>query len=159
VLAGRMAGTAPFGWDGHAKDLEASLRSTIQRLNGMGIGARPRAALAAYLEAMPVVRAPNRDADAVSRGRAIFDAQGCRGCHDGPAYTDLERHRLAPGQAAVDTPSLLGLATSAPYFHDGSAATLDVLLRDRGAVHGMSDGARTLSDRDASDLAAFLESL
>ena len=108
---------------------------------------------------MPAVRAPNRDADAVARGRAGFDAQGCRGCHDGAAYTDRERHRLSPAQSAIDTPSLLGLAISAPYFHDGSAATLDVLLRDRGAVHGMSDAARMLSDREVSDLTAFLESL
>jgi len=34
-----------------------------------------------------------------------------------------------------------------------------VLLRDRGAVHGMSDAARALSDREVGDLAAFLESL
>lgn len=63
------------------------------------------------------------------------------------------------GQPAIDTPSLRGLAASAPYFHDGSAATLEVVLRDRGAVHGMSEPARRLSDGDAADLIAFLETL
>jgi hypothetical protein len=33
------------------------------------------------------------------------------------------------------------------------------VLRDRGTVHGMSAPARTLGDRDAADLIAFLESL
>jgi sugar lactone lactonase YvrE len=161
ILAGRIPDTAPYGWDGHAKNLSASLRSTFRRLNGFGggLGKRDSAALAAYLEAMPAVRRPNRNADAVARGQALFEALGCRGCHDGAAYTDQVRHRLSPSQAAVDTPSLLGLSASAPYFHDGSAATLDVLLRDRGAVHGMSDAARTLTDRETSDLTAFLESL
>jgi len=159
ILAGRIPHTAPYGWRGHAKDLTASLQTTVARLNGMGIGKRERAALAAYLEAMPPVRSPNRNADAVARGEALFDALGCRGCHDGDAYTDQARHRLTPSQTAVDTPSLLGLAASAPYFHDGSAATLDVLLRDGGTVHGMSEATRTLGDRDVADLTAFLESL
>jgi sugar lactone lactonase YvrE len=159
ILAGRIPDTAPYGWDGHANDLPASLRSTIRRLNGLGLGKLDSAALAAYLEAMPAVRPPNRNADAIARRRALFDALGCRSCHDGAAYTDQTRHRLSPSQAAVDTPSLLGIAASAPYFHDGSAATLEVLLRDRGAVHGMSDPARTLSDREVADLTVFLESL
>ena len=57
-----------------------------------------------------------------------------------------------------DTPSLLGIAASAPYFHDGSAATIEALLRDRGAVHGMADTAK-LTDEQVADLTAFLETL
>ena len=38
-------------------------------------------------------------------------------------------------------------------------ATLEVVLRDRGAVHGMSEPGRTLSTAEAADLIAFLESL
>ena len=59
----------------------------------------------------------------------------------------------------MDTPSLLGLAASAPYFHDGSAATLEVVLRDRAAVHGMVGPARALGEPEVADLTAFLESL
>jgi hypothetical protein len=44
------------------------------------------------------------------------------------------------------------------YFHDGSAATLEALLRDRGAVHGMADTAR-LTDQQIADLTAFLDTL
>jgi len=53
---------------------------------------------------------------------------------------------------------LVGLAASAPYFHDGSAATLEALLRDRGAVHGMAETSK-LTDTQVADLTAFLETL
>jgi sugar lactone lactonase YvrE len=159
MLAGRIPGTAPYKWDGGAKDLPTSLRATIDRLGGDGLSKQHIAALAAYLEAMPAVHGPTRDPGAVARGKHVFEAAGCSNCHDGPAYTDQARHKLARSQAAMDTPSLLGIAASAPYFHDGSAATLDAVLRDRGAVHGMSEPARTLSDAEAADLIAFLESL
>jgi cytochrome c peroxidase len=49
-------------------------------------------------------------------------------------------------------------AASAPYFHDGSAATLEALLRERGAVHGMATSTQ-LTDTQIADLTAFLETL
>lgn len=104
------------------------------------------------------VRAPTRDRAQVTRGRKVFETQGCQSSHEGRAFTDGDRHKLAGTLQQSDTPSRLGLAASAPYFHDGSAATLEALLRDRGAVHGMADTAR-LGDDEVADLTAFLESL
>ena len=52
----------------------------------------------------------------------------------------------------------MGLASSAPYYHDGSAATLDALLRDAAMVHGMAD-LEDLTDQEITDLAAYLETL
>jgi len=159
VLAGRMVGTHPFKWDGGDPTLELSLTGTMKRLGGFGITKEQTTALAAYIEALPTVRTPTREPVAVARGKQLFDGEaGCRTCHDGAAYTDQERHKLTGTLAESDTPSLLGLAASAPYFHDGSAATLEALLRDRGAVHGMSDTAK-LSDKQVADLTAFLETL
>jgi YVTN family beta-propeller protein len=158
VLSGRVLGTHPFKWDGTDPTLRVSLTSTMKRLGGTGLSRKETDALAAYLEGLPTVRTPTRDAAQVARGRVLFEAEGCRSCHAGPAYTDRERHKLTGTLKVSDTPSLLGLAASAPYFHDGSAATLEVVLRDRGAVHGMADTAR-LSDPQVADLAAFLDTL
>jgi DNA-binding beta-propeller fold protein YncE len=158
LLMGRLVGTHPFKWDGTDPTLRASLTSTMKRLGGGGLSHKETDALAAYLEALPTVRTPTREATQVARGRKLFDAEGCRSCHDGPAYTDRERHKLTGTLKQSDTPSLLGVAASAPYFHDGSAATLEVLLRDRGAVHGMADTAR-MSDAQVADLTAFLDTL
>jgi YVTN family beta-propeller protein len=158
VLAGRVVGTHPYKWDGGDATLRDSLRSTMKRLGGSGLARRDIDALAAYLEALPAVRTPTRDPVQVGRGRKVFDGEGCRSCHDGPAYTDQQRHKLMGTLRESDTPSLVGVAASAPYFHDGSAATLEALLRDRGAVHGMADTAR-LTEQQIADLAAFLDTL
>lgn len=158
LLAGRVVGTHPYKWDGGDATLRDSLRSTMMRLGGSGLSRRDTSALAAYLEALPAVRTPTRDPLAVARGRKVFDSEGCRSCHDGPAYTDQQRHKLSGSLRESDTPSLIGLAASAPYFHDGSAATLEAVLRDRGAVHGMADTAR-LTEPQIADLAAFLDTL
>jgi cytochrome c553/sugar lactone lactonase YvrE len=161
MLAGRIAETAPYKWDGTAKTLEKSLAQTVKRLGGEGLSRKDLAALAAYVRALPAVRTPTRDPAAVARGKQLFDSGelGCTSCHAGPAFTDQSRHRFSGTLTTVDTPGLAGLAASAPYFHDGSAPTLEAVLRDRGGVHGMTDPAQELSDAQVADLVAFLESL
>ncbi len=160
LLAGRVVGTGPYKWDGSDKTLSDSCTSTMKRLGGLGLDHAQTDSLVAYLESVPAVRTPTRDTSAVARGKQLFDAPalGCRSCHDGKSYTDQEKHKLVGTLAEADTPSLIGLASSAPYFHDGSAATLEALLRDRGAVHGMADTAK-LTDQQVADLTAFLETL
>jgi DNA-binding beta-propeller fold protein YncE len=161
VLAGRVLGTHPYKWDGGDPDLTASLTGTMKRLGGTGLSKDETEALAAYLEALPAPIAPARDPQKVASGRKLFDSAelGCRSCHDGKLYTDNTRHELKTVTLPIaDTPSLVGLAASAPYYHDGSAATLEALLRDRGRVHGMAETAQ-LTDKQVADLVAFLETL
>jgi sugar lactone lactonase YvrE len=159
VLAGRLVGTHPFKWDGGDKDLPTSLTTTMKRLGGTGLVPELTADLSAYLEALPRPAAPTQDATAVARGKQLFEGElGCRGCHDGAAYTDRQRHEFASTLAEAKTPSLIGLAASAPYYHDGSAPSLEALLRDRAKVHGMADTSK-LTDRQVADLSAFLNTL
>jgi cytochrome c peroxidase len=161
VLDGRLVGTHPFKWDGTDPTLKASMASTMKRLGGTGLNEPQTDALAAYLEALPAPKAPSRDHTAVARGKALFESAelGCASCHDGKAFTDQEKHKLASQTLPeAKTPSLIGLAASAPYFHDGSAVTIEALLRDRGAVHGMAESAK-LTDAQVADLTAYLEQL
>ena len=141
--------------------LKDSMTSTMKRLGGTGLDKKQTTELAAYLDGLPAPRTPTRDAAQVARGKALFDSAevGCRGCHDGPAYSDNLQHKFTGSTLpSADTPSLVGLAASAPYFHDGSATTLEALLRDRGGVHGMGETTK-LSDSQVADLTAFLETL
>lgn len=157
VLAGRITGTHPYKWDGGDPTLTASITGTIRRLGGRGLPPAEVAALAAYVEHLPPPRAPTRDPAAVARGQHVFEGKaGCKTCHDGAAYTDTLRYRFKGTLKDSDTPSLRGLAVSAPYYHDGSARTLEVLVRGGGAVHGMAD-TRSLTDPEVADLVAFLE--
>jgi len=121
--------------------------------------------LASYVESLgreSLPRSPWRDADgrrseAAERGRRRFIEQGCRQCHDpltdhtdsisDAALHDVGTLRTSSGQrlggplTGIDTPTLLGLWESAPYFHDGSAPTLgDVFRVAGGTIYEAEDG-------------------
>jgi mono/diheme cytochrome c family protein len=164
MLAGRVVGTAPYKWDGQDHDLATSFRHTVERLGGSQWSSLSRSeftALAAYVQSLPAPRAPTvRDAEAVARGRSLFhDDLDCGACHSGDKLTDGSQYPFdSRGLDETDTPSLVGLAHTAPYYHDGSARDLYALLTDKGNVHDMTD----LSDLDEdqiTDLTAYLESL
>lgn len=68
---------------------------------------------------------------------------------------------VALGAIGFNTPSLLGVATSAPYFHDGSAASLsEVFARHTLTEQGGDTIANVVSDADAlKNLRNFLLSI
>jgi DNA-binding beta-propeller fold protein YncE len=160
LLTGRVLGTHPFKWDGSDKNLAVSLTSTMQRLGGTGLDETEVKQMSAYLESLPPPRVPARDRKQVARGKKLFhsDALGCDTCHSGKHLSDGSLHDLGSDMDKVDTPSLIGVAASAPYYHDGSAPTLEALLRDTGLVHGMADFDE-LDDQEIADLVAYLETL
>jgi PKD repeat protein len=100
--------------------------------------------LSAYvtsLGASSIPRSPRRQPDgqktlSAQRGEAVFNRENCASCHmPSTGFTDRQRHnvgtlRATSGQRrgglldGIDTPTLLGVHASAPYFHDGSARTL-----------------------------------
>ena len=161
MLAGRVQGTAPFKWSGADQNLHASFKHTIERLGGFGLGSRDLDNLAAYvgsLEAPP--RKTVKDAKAIARGQKLFYGDlDCVACHNGDKLTNGVGYPLASrGLEETDTPSLLGLAHTAPYYHDGSAPDLYTLVTDKGNVHDMADFSK-LKPNEAQDLIAYLESL
>jgi hypothetical protein len=115
-------------------------------------------ALAEYvssLDARQLPRSPYRNADgsktaAALRGEAVFNAQSCGSCHGGASFTDsnsnaLNLHnvgtlssssgaRLGLALNGVDTPTLLSLAATGPYFHDGAASDLSGVFSIAGAT-------------------------
>lgn len=67
---------------------------------------------------------------------------------------------LAQGAKGFNPPSLLGLATTAPYFHDGSARTLRDVFDARYAAHTEARiGGFAPAGRELDDLVAFLASI
>lgn len=165
MLAGRVVGTAPYKWDGGDRDLAASFQHTIERLGGGSewseLSRRDFSDLAAYVESLPVPRAPAvHDSEAVARGRKLFSGTlDCGTCHTGDKLTDGAQYPFdSRGLETTDTPSLVGVAHTAPYYHDGSAQDLYALLTDKGNVHDMAD-VTSLSDTQIADLTAYLRSL
>ncbi len=62
------------------------------------------------------------------------------------------------GGAGFNSPSLLGLSLSAPYFHDGSAQTLNDVMKRHTLGNGLTI-EKTLSPQDLADLLAFVGSI
>lgn len=163
MLAGRVVGTAPYKWDGQDESLTASVRHTINRIGGNSsfVERKEINALVAYVSSLQSPKAPAvADADAHARGRSLFEDKtlGCASCHGGEKLTDGAQYPLKSALAQTDTPSLVGLAHSVPYYHDGSAESLHALLTDRGSVHDMAE-LGGLSDAQVDDLRTYLESL
>jgi cytochrome c peroxidase len=154
-LAGTLAGTAPYHWNGEAPDLRAIMTLTFEsRMQGPRLTSEQDDAIAGWLTALPALaRAQVTAPLAVARGKAIFEGSSarCASCHAGAMRTNNASIDLGRGEA-VQVPSLVGVAHRAPYFHDGSAPNLRAVLQ---VPHG---GAHVGSD-EIEDLVAFLESL
>ncbi|WP_407181664.1 cytochrome-c peroxidase [Bradyrhizobium sp. STM 3562] len=95
-------------------------------------------------------------------GYRIFKSYGCSSCHQGVNVGGnlFERQGvfrpLVEGQPKiVRVPSLRNVATTAPYFHDGSAATLEEAVRRMAAAQL----DRTLTDQQVASVVAFLQTL
>lgn len=117
--------------------------------------------------AAPAAAPSSFDATAAGRGRTVFEAS-CASCHVGGSGTDNNDGKLhAPSETGMDaayamrtankmyrTTPLRGLAHHAPYFHDGSAATLGDVVRHYDRVRKLG-----LTDRQQQDLVEFLKGL
>jgi cytochrome c peroxidase len=165
MLAGRLDGTAPYGWNGDAPSVAAHLRRTFPRLKGSGLAGDDLDALVAYVATLAPPAQPAED-DALSplaaEGQDIYrsDQAQCAACHGDDGRTpDNVAHDIHSGVEvdavdAFDTPSLRGLAGSAPYFHDGRFATLRQMLV---ATRGRMGQTRALDAHELDALVAYLE--
>ncbi len=114
------------------------------------------------------------DAAAAERGKALFNGKGtCVTCHTGSEFTDANS-RLHPPTDVVSEPEpdgapsyasrsatkqyrtapLHGLWQHAPYFHNGSAATLEDVARTYNNRRSLG-----MSENQVADLAQYLKSL
>ena len=163
-----VASTLPMHWSGdldELQDVESTVR-TVQAGTGLVSGevhcspacdeARRNAGRAQDLDDLAIfmttLRAPRRMALTTTRGETLFSTH-CAECHPAPLYTDRLRHDVGTGGeferkgTAFDTPSLRGVFDTAPYLHDGSAATLEEAI------------ARHAKAPDIGEIAAFVRGL
>lgn len=164
--------TTPYGRDGRTASLREFARNVIV---GEFAGPEPSPlmldALVVYMNEFDFLPAPNLDRngrltalapDAAKRGEELFmrpfDAMGgqsCASCHvPSGHFIDHRRHDIGSGfgvTAAFDTPTLLGIAHTGPYLHDGSVETLAEVVDWFDRKFGLG-----LSARSKSDLTAYL---
>lgn len=124
--------------------------------------------------ASPPPPAGSFDAAAAARGKAVFEgAGGCANCHSGPGFTDANERLHPPGDVVSEpepggapsyasrsatkqyrTAPLRGVWQHAPYFHNGSAATLGDVVRAYDTRKSLG-----LSQAQMADLVEYLKSL
>lgn len=173
ALWGGIRDTAPFHWDQKIEDTHDLNRNTIRRMGGNGLTDTELNNLWTFIDSIPVPAASfAREETSVDRGRDIFFSteSSCTSCHAGADFTDHQTHDVGTADeliyddeafflvAEFATPVLHGLSHTAPYMHDGSAATLRDLIDQYVATDLMGYGSH-LSEQEKDDLAAFLETL
>src|SRR4029079_3481429 len=116
-------------------------------------------------------RSGSSDAAAGARGQQVFvGAGGCASCHSGVLFTDANStlHPPADSMAEPESPSyaarsptkrygttpLRGVWQHVPYFHDGSAATLEQVVATYNARRSLG-----LTAQQSADLVQYLKSL
>jgi YVTN family beta-propeller protein len=161
MLAGRVQGTAPYGWSRKQGTLSTYIADTSRRLGGSGLPEAEIDSLAAFVKHMP--GPPKRAESALAEeGREAFFAAGCDSCHVAAVGTDAQSYKFSldnPSseyEEGFDTPSLLNVNATGPYFHDGRYETLEALLSDPNSKMGKTAG---LSPSERASIRAFLESL
>jgi cytochrome c peroxidase len=95
-------------------------------------------------------------------GYQLFKSLGCVSCHQGVNVGGnlFQRHGIfhplaSPKPEILRVPSLRNVAITPPYFHDGSAPTLNEAVRRMAAAQL----DRALSDQQVEAIVAFLSTL
>jgi DNA-binding beta-propeller fold protein YncE/mono/diheme cytochrome c family protein len=165
MLAGRVDGTAPYGWNGEHGTLTTHIKSTVKNLGGTGLSDGKVEALAQYVASMkaPPKHVPHAPAGGLAaRGKGIFESSeaGCSSCHVGDSrFTDRETHSLANGRTLFDTPSLAFVGQTAPYFHDGRFSTLEAVVAACDEPTVKMGHTSHLDEDERRALVAYLRSL
>jgi mono/diheme cytochrome c family protein len=124
--------------------------------------------------AAPAAPAGSFDAAAAARGKVLFEGKaGCSSCHSGPEFTDANTRLHDPSEVASEpeaagvpsyasrsatkkyrTAPLKGVWQHPPYFHNGSAATLDDVVAKYNAKKSLG-----LTSAEIADVAQYVKSL
>lgn len=125
--------------------------------------------LAAYVTSLTTFsQSPYRNSDGslttlAAQGRTVFQNSGCGSCHSGTTFTSSSEgtlinvgtikqpgsgKRLGATLTGIDPPTLRDVWATAPYLHDGSAATLADAVRAHTSI--------TLSTADVNAVSAYL---
>ncbi|MBC7854026.1 MAG: c-type cytochrome [Pirellulaceae bacterium] len=157
--------TAPYAWNGKAKDFAAQIRSSLEKTMQSDEAPQEQQvqSIAAYLGTLELplpldVLRGTQDKAAVARGQKIFEQHDCARCHAPPTYTSPDVYDVGlkdkEGNIRFNPPSLRGLSHRGPLFHDGSAKTLEEVFKER-----KHPGDAAYSPEEVKDVVEFLRSL
>jgi len=156
-LAGNVGETAPYTWLSNVWSVADEAMITAETRMGGHLHEGDAIQIERFVNALrSIVPAVSPEDQRAIRGAEAFMKAGCQGCHFGEHYTAPIAYNVIDDVWA-NTPSLMGIGSTAPYFHDGSAQTLrDVIVFSQ---HGAMGNTSILTEAEKSDLEMFLRSL
>ncbi|MBZ4400269.1 c-type cytochrome [Myxococcus sp. AS-1-15] len=175
-LAGRkVTETGPFHWSGEFPSMRDFLDATVRgRMGGTSLDGVMVAQLSAFIDVIPTPDNPYRSGvqtAAQARGEQVFKKAACDTCHEGAHFTNNKQADVGTfittgpmrdddntRKRGLNTPSLLGLARTAPYLHDGSALSLKGRLM-QGRASNKHGTTADLTEAEVDDLVEYLRTL
>ncbi len=154
-------------WLGVRADAETGVRAGLKYIQFAVRPEKDAKAIDAYLKSLEPETSPflinGKLSKAAKRGKKIYEKQGCAYCHPAPLYTNMKMYDLGTtiGQDVgkkVDTPLLIEAWRTAPYLHDGRAASLHEVftIYNPDDKHGKTS---ELSKKEIDDMVEYLRSL
>ena len=178
-----LGGTGPYKWNGKNTSIymQCGMRFSKFITRTEAFNENQLDALVAYIiqdlrHPPNLYRKPNEPLTAAQqRGKVIYERSTtntgeeipvenrCITCHSGPNYSNFEMADVgtlkeSDDKTLFDSPNLNNVYESAPYLHDGSAATLEEIwtLYNDYDEHGV---ANDLTKNQLNDLIEYLKSL
>ncbi len=154
-------------WLGVRADAETGVRAGLKHIQFSVRPEEDTQAIDAYLKSLKPVPSPHlvngKLGMPAQRGKKLFESMSCAMCHPAPLFTDLKMYDVGTtkGQDTgkpIDTPTLIEMWRTAPYLHDGRAASVHDLLRSQGHA-GILKKTSKLSEEELDDLAEYILSL
>lgn len=158
---------------GHGYFADSRLNWVVDHREGDDLVTDKLPALQAYQYSIAAPKPPagSFDATAAARGKVLFATKAqCVSCHSGPLFTDvIQGGKLHPQSASVALDKdyvkrsatkqwrvspLKGIWQHPPYFHDGSAKTLDDVVTMYNDQRNLQ-----LTPNEKKDLTEYLRSL
>lgn len=167
-LRGPLLLTGPYGWSGRQQDFEVFVNEEIMGL--LKTHKLPHSDVHAFWDLVnetPLPPNPYRNADgsltaAAVRGKALFENRaGCIACHRGDQHGGVGPTAwigTTPQGVKLDIPHLEGAYDSAPYLHDGRAATLEEIFTKYNPDH-LHGNADQLTSEQLQDLLEYVREL
>ncbi len=155
--------TPPAMATGIRKNAETCVRAGFKYIQFFYVPENNAIAVDEYLKSLKPVESPylidGKLSDSAKKGKKIFEEKGCKTCHSGPYFTDMQTYEIgAKGvydkQNKWDTPTLIELWRTAPYLHNGKYYSLeDVFKIEKHGLH------KNITDDEIKDLTEYLLSL
>jgi YVTN family beta-propeller protein len=156
--------TPPAMISGVRDKAESAVRAGFKYIQFAEVPDEDASAIDQYLDSLEPLTSPhlvnNKLSESAKRGESLFASAKCIDCHSGTLFTDQQQYVVGTGkgrekEVKFDTPTIIENWRTAPFLHDGRAATIEEVLTKFNPEdkHGITS---TLTDKQIDDLVAYV---